>query len=87
MTNNIIGANSQILMQFAASPEGQRGYLNFIKSITSDSPGCLGFCYWGGEWISYQGGSKYAGSPYENQSLWDFDNVLLPAASVLSAQL
>lgn len=87
MTNNIIGSNSQILMQFAASPEGQRGYLNFIKSITSDSPGCLGFCYWGGEWISYQGGSKYAGSPYENQSLWDFDNVLLPAASVLSAQL
>lgn len=81
-TNNIIGDNSQILPQFPASPEGQHDYLTEILHIMSEIPKGLGYCYWGGEWISYNGPTATSGSTWENQALWDFNNRALPAIGV-----
>jgi arabinogalactan endo-1,4-beta-galactosidase len=77
-TNNIIGLNSQILPEFPASPDGQKNYLNKIKDIVITTPNCLGFCYWGGEWISYRGDTASNGSSWENQAFWDFNKKALP---------
>ncbi|MDX2301382.1 MAG: glycosyl hydrolase 53 family protein [Microscillaceae bacterium] len=77
-TNNIIGETNQILNEFEASPEGQKAFLNKIKEISLDVPECVGFCYWGGEWVSYKGTTSTEGSTWENQAFWNFENKSLP---------
>jgi len=77
-TNNVIGLESQLLTDYAASPEGQKAYLNKIKSLISEVPKGIGFCYWGSEWISYKGNTSSEGSSWENQAFWDFENKILP---------
>ena len=77
-TNNIIGLESQILSQFSATPQGQKDYLTAIKEIINEVPKGIGFCYWGGEWVSYKGNTASNGSSYENQAFWDFENKSLP---------
>ncbi len=77
-TNNIIGLNSQISPEFSASPAGQRDFVNKIKNIISETPKGMGFCYRGGEWVSYEGKSATDGSYWENQAFWDFQNKPLP---------
>lgn len=79
-TNNIIGSQDQILAQYPATPEGQAAYLAKIKEISVEYG--LGLCYWGGEWISFNGPEATNGSAYENQALWDFDAIALPAMSI-----
>ncbi len=81
-TNNIVGLNSQILPEFAATPEGQKAYLAKLKSILLEVPKGLGFCYWGGEWISYKGSTASNGSAVENQAFWDFQNKALPILAI-----
>lgn len=77
-TNNIIGNNTQILPEYAATPQGQKDFLNKIKSIINDVPKAIGFCYWGSEFVSYKGNNATNGSSYENQAFWDFNNKILP---------
>lgn len=77
-TNNIIGSSSQILSEFPATETGQKDYLNKIKEITANVPKGIGFCYWGGEWISYKGKTSTEGSSYENQAFYNFNNKALP---------
>ncbi len=77
-TNNIVGLSSQLLPEYPASPEGQKAYLMKIKDILKNTPKGLGFCYWGGEWISYKGNQARDGSSFENQAFWDFENKRLP---------
>ncbi len=77
-TNNIIGSNDQILTNFAATPTGQKAYLHEIQQMVAALPKGIGFCYWGGEWISYKGANATDGSTWENQAFWDFNNVALP---------
>ena len=72
-TNNIIGDPSQLLEAYAATPSGQLAYLQKIREIITDVNQGLGFCYWGAEWISYQGPTATNGSAWENQALWNFD--------------
>jgi len=81
-TNNVIGSNDQILPQYPATPQGQKEYLAKIREIATNSPRAIGFCYWGGEWISFNGSEATNGSSYENQALWDFNNQALPATQV-----
>ncbi len=78
-TNNIIGSDAQILPQYAASTIGQKEFLNKLKSIVTDMPKGIGFCYWGGEWVSFKGSQATNGSSWENQALWNFSNYALPA--------
>lgn len=77
-TNNIIGLNSQILAEYPASPQGQKDYLIKISDLIKEVPRGIGYCYWGSEWVSYKGSTSTTGSPWENQSFWDFSNKSLP---------
>lgn len=81
-TNNIIGLQSQLLPAYAPTPDGQKQFLSKLKDICSNATGCLGFCYWGTEWISFAGSTSTNGSPWENQAFWDFSNKALPVLDV-----
>ena len=77
-TNNIIGGNDQLIPDFKATPEGQQQYMKALKKMILNQPKCIGFCYWGGEWMSYYGNQATNGSTWENQAFWDFNNKALP---------
>ena len=77
-TNNIIGSNAQLIPAYSASAAGQEEFLTALidklKQVNA-----LGFCYWGGEWVSYKGPVATNASSWENQALWDFNGHVLPA--------
>lgn len=78
-TNNIVGLEEQLILpKYPASITGQRDFLLAIKQLTLDT-NSLGFCYWGAEWVAFNGSQSTTGSPWENQTLFDFDNKILPA--------
>lgn len=81
-TNNVIGLTNQLHPNYPATPEGQRDFLQKIKTTVQNTPSGLGFCYWGTEWIAFRGNQATNGSSWENQALWDFNRKLVPAASV-----
>lgn len=81
-TNNILGLPEQLIENYPASPEGQKNFLLQISQLSADPQLYTGYCYWGGEWISYQGDTATNGSPWENQALWNFDDIALPAQEV-----
>jgi arabinogalactan endo-1,4-beta-galactosidase len=85
-TNNIIGLSNQILPAFPASENGQKAFLNTIKNTVTQSTNGIGFCYWGSEWVAFRGPTSTNGSPWENQSLWDFNNNSLPVLDVFNAE-
>lgn len=84
-THNVVGNSNQLLAAFAATPAGQRAYLEAL-SHTLHSSGALGWCYWGAEWVSFGNAGGWQGSSWENQALWDFDRKLLPAAAAFRWQ-
>ena len=77
-TNNIVGANDQLIADFTATNDGQKNYLLAIKALLKQTTNGIGFCYWGGEWVSFRGPQATNGSSWENQALWDFNNNALP---------
>ncbi len=77
-TNNIVGLQNQLIPGFEATNDDQKNYVLNIKSWSKQSSSCIGFCYWGGEWISFRGAQATDGSSWENQALWDFNNNALP---------
>lgn len=81
-TNNVIGLTNQLHPNYPATLEGQRDFLQKIKTTVQNTPSGLGFCYWGTEWIAFRGNQATNGSSWENQALWDFNRKLVPAASV-----
>ncbi|MGC4128563.1 MAG: glycosyl hydrolase 53 family protein [Bergeyella sp.] len=81
-THNVIGAQSQLIPQFPATPQGQTDFLKKIKSIVSEVPNGVGFCYWGGEWTAYKGTDASDGSSWENQAFWDFTGKSLPVLDI-----
>lgn len=83
-TNNIVGAENQILAAYPATPEGQQQYLTNLKNLIKSTPVGLGFCYWGAEWIAFKGNQSTSGSTWENQALWNFERNALPALSAFS---
>jgi arabinogalactan endo-1,4-beta-galactosidase len=83
-TNNIIGLPDQIIPAYAATNNGQKGFLSAIKSTLNQSTHGIGFCYWGSEWVAFRGPTSTNGSPWENQALWDFNNNSLPVMDVFS---
>jgi arabinogalactan endo-1,4-beta-galactosidase len=83
-TNNIIGLENQLITTYPATPEGQKNYLNAIKSLVKQTSNGIGFCYWGSEWIAFRGNEATNGSTWENQALWDFNNNSLPVLEVFN---
>lgn len=83
-TNNVIGDNSQIIYpDFPATLEGQKAYLQEIKSIVKSLKNSVGFGYWGAEWVAFEGkNAPTTGSPWENQALFDFNLKATPALEV-----
>lgn len=79
-THNFIGEQSQLVNGFAATKVGQKNFCLEIRKIVEKTD-ALGFCYWGGEWVSFKGPTATDGSSYENQALFDFQNKALPAFS------
>ena len=77
-TNNIVGLPSHLVSGYDASPDGQKKFLEGLRKIIGDNGG-IGFCYWGGEWVAFRGPQASNGSPWENQTLWDFGFNALPA--------
>jgi arabinogalactan endo-1,4-beta-galactosidase len=77
-THNVIGDTAQLLQEFPATPQGQSNYLKALRKAVSDAGGS-GVCYWGAEWVAYKGDTSKSGSTWENQALWDFNGLALPA--------
>jgi arabinogalactan endo-1,4-beta-galactosidase len=81
-TNNIVGAEDQLISGFPATPAGQRTFVLAIKNLVKSSEYGQGFAYWGGEWVAFKGTQSKSGSTFENQALYSFDN---NALSVMQA--
>jgi arabinogalactan endo-1,4-beta-galactosidase len=77
-TNNVVGSEDQILNEYSVTPQGQKDFFKKIIEISRGTPNGIGFCYWGGEWVSYKGSTAVDGSAWENQAFWDFENNALP---------
>ncbi|HCP41239.1 MAG TPA: arabinogalactan endo-1,4-beta-galactosidase, partial [Cryomorphaceae bacterium] len=69
--------------EFPPSRDGQKAFIEELRNLT-DSLG-TGLVYWGGELVAYKGTQAQDGSPYENQALFSFNGVALPAISVLGS--
>lgn len=79
-TKNIVGLEEQLILpEYPATPEGQRDYIKQIIALTQEVENGIGFCYWGAELISWKGNQSSDASPWENQALFDFNNIALPA--------
>ena len=83
-TNNVVGQSNQLVSGYDATASGQKNYILAIKSLVKSVPNGSGFCYWGGEWISFKGNQATNGSTWENQALWDFNRKALPAMSIFN---
>jgi arabinogalactan endo-1,4-beta-galactosidase len=80
-THNVLGLESQCVPAYGASPGGQLAFMQMIDRTVRNTPGVLGYCYWGGEWVAMPG---IPGSSWENQALWDFDLRPLPVWKVFA---
>jgi len=82
-TNNIIGLKEHLILpDYPATPQGQKDFIAQIKEIVFTTEKCIGFCYWGGELIAFNGQEVTDGSSWENQALFEFNNHALPVISV-----
>lgn len=82
-TNNHIGSSDQLHPDYEATPEGQLRFIADLRTLTDTLES--GLLYWGGELVAYKGSTATDGSPYENQALFNFNGVELPALTALVA--
>jgi arabinogalactan endo-1,4-beta-galactosidase len=85
---NTIGLESQLMWGYPATPEGQARNFRDVMSIVRAVPNGrgLGAFYWDATWTAVPGNGwdpydPLSGNPWENQALFDFDSVALPAMS------
>ncbi len=80
--HNSVGAGGNADFAYPVTPSGQKqaleAALNMARSLGN---GCLGLFYWEPVWLGYRGANG-AGSPWENQALFDDDGHPLPALAV-----
>lgn len=80
---NILGEDS-LVEGFPATPAGQRAFLLELRSRVTNAGG-LGVVYWEPAWVSSSCSTRWGkGSHWENATLFDFDNRLLPGADYLA---
>ena len=78
-TNNIVGLDEHLILpDYPATPEGQRNFIRDLKALVLGISNGIGFSYWGAELIAWDGENSENGSAWENQALFDFNNVELP---------
>ncbi|NRA91463.1 MAG: glycosyl hydrolase 53 family protein [Psychroserpens sp.] len=85
-SNNIIGGQEEILTEFAATPEGQKAYFEWVVTTLKSIPNNrgIGFCYWAPDWVAFEGNNSTStsGSAWENQCMFDFEFKALPVFDV-----
>ncbi|MFK7782491.1 arabinogalactan endo-beta-1,4-galactanase [Psychroserpens sp.] len=85
-STNYIGDTSQILSQFAPTPEGQKAYFTWLNNTINNIPNNrgIGFCYWAPDWVAFSGSenTSTSGSSWENQCMFDFDLKALPVFDI-----
>ncbi len=82
-THNLVGLDSQLILpEYPATPKGQKDFMAALKTIMEANEQGIGFCYWGGELIAFKGPQATDGSSWENQALFDFNNLALPVLEV-----
>lgn len=81
-TNNVLGQTNQLHPNYPASLDGQKNFVEQIKTTIQQTPNGVGFCYWGAEWIAFRGTQASNGSSWENQALWDFNHKSVPAMTI-----
>jgi arabinogalactan endo-1,4-beta-galactosidase len=84
--SNVIGLPSQLVSGYPATPAGQARNLRDVLAIVRAVPGGrgLGAFYWDATWTAVPGNGwdpadPASGVTWENQALFDFDAVALPA--------
>lgn len=78
-TNNVVGLEEHLILpEYPATPQGQKEFIAKIKELIFSTQRGIGFCYWGGELVAFNGQEATDGSAWENQALYDFDNKILP---------
>ena len=78
-TNNVVGDSSQLVAGYPPTLAGQKDFMNYIADISQAGDHKKGFCYWGAEWVAFDGPQSKNGSTWENQALFDFQNKVVPA--------
>jgi len=80
--NNIVGLNSQLHQGYPASVDGQKNFLNDLKSIIKQTSGGkgTGFFYWEPAYISVSG----LGSSWENLTVFNFNNEVLQSITAFN---
>ncbi len=81
-TNNIVGLNEHLIPLFPATEKGQYEFLLQLRKIISETNGGLGLAYWAPEWVAHKGNQATNGSPWENMTLFDFENKALEGIKV-----
>ncbi len=82
-TNNIVGLENQLILpEFPATPQGQKDFVEQLKTMMTNLDSGIGLSYWGAELIAWNGEESTEGSPWENQALFDFNNEALPVIDV-----
>ena len=81
-TNNVLGQTNQLHPNYPATLDGQKNFVEQIKTTIQQTPNGVGFCYWGAEWIAFRGTQASNGSSWENQALWDFNHKSVPAMTI-----
>lgn len=82
-TNNIIGSKDDLLNEFPPTAEGQAAFLGRMNHLIKNTTNGFGVCYWSPDWVAYKGPTATDGSPWENQALFNFNNVALPGLDSL----
>lgn len=84
-TNNILGLEDHLILpDYPASPQGQLDFMKDLIQSTKEVSNGIGVCYWGGEWIAFDGPQSSEGSAWENQAFYDFDGMALPVLDAFS---
>ncbi len=88
--SNVIGLESQLVSGYPATPEGQARNFRDVLSIVRAVPNGrgLGAFYWDATWTAVPGNGwdpndPSSGNSWENQALFDFDDLALPALDEL----
>lgn len=77
-TFNPMGSQTDLLDEYPATPNGQYSYMKNLYSRSKSLNFNSGICYWENTWIAYKGKTSTDGSPWENQTWFDFNNKALP---------
>ncbi len=86
-TNNFFGSEDQLIAGYPATPEGQKLFMEQLNSIiTGLGKQGLGYCYWAPEWVAFKGPEADNGSVWENVTVFDFDNKVLPVIEVFGEE-